>query len=1464
MTFFDLVDMTVAYVQYIYILVSISSNSFPDFYLEPFRTLRYLSLEFIDRFSEENRYNNPLEIKLPAWLPLDYRLQFAFIVVIAPLLVSIVGILTVCSTAAFGWIMMTLVAFFSMVLGAVLLANPWVYSELGISHQTRVLLVSIGTVCTLLLISLGVFGVHIWRLRRLREEEAIMVNSTNEGCEQRWGNSLAEKAVMRSEVNRRALAALMAYENGNKHYLRRCHLAVIFPQAVVAAVGFIAGIVFIGLPPISDIRFFQVSRVGRMAGSILIFAALLTFMWVTLGIFRSGRKLQLKMYDLLSSTVLGIMMIAISLIYIPVLMNMINVMRCIEVNCGAGEWMPPPGTLIRSSSGSAIWEKSAYSCFPCDFSMHTQNCPADLQMRLCGRLDVHRLLAYDQSVPCNEVNVFYKATMVVILLSYTVAYPIFLVVVAHRGTTILEKEYPLEKRLLDEFTERELYYEKVRKSANVSAPVYQAYRRTYRKARLTFLLQRVLLVAISCLMSQGIKESLSWLGLMLILLVSMLYFLYTTLLHPYARPVENLYGAAQQFVIVCVASIGLVGNRIGRDNIPFAVSVFFAVIVFVAPLAALIIGLVRTFRKDRERAERLQRRLQNGFAVENKSSRGATTNQNVRNANPSLNVVGDSLAHWMDGDIKVFNGSNTATEKRERQDGMDTLSRNKSPKGRKRSSERIFSKTLSREVREMSNDTSADQKQQKEHEQLLHRNSPYLFLAPGLNDGSLSRRKNSAQGLDSSEAAAERIMRDLIVEVSGQDNNRSEREVPFVQEQNPGVGTNNGVDFPEDDYFNDSRFFLPAAYFRGFEDMSLLSEDLGQDEEGEEEEDHRKQRHVKGMRRWTGEGTIRSLFTLFSTFRGQLSRGSNSVSQKEPLKTEMEEPAATTLRASTKRDRDVTVAEQQQQRQNSTTSDVKNCTYAKTPRNGAFFRWWKRWQKVLNISDFSLKYKDVLERRRSLQKFTGLRDRPFWLLPSETQQQTYNIPGSCVPWYCAKNNRVLATDRNAAGELTTFARLKERKNVKYPPLVVKRKESVSLASIPSIMEAMSFRFGKAETDSPSSTEKEGMRLSSTKRTVAQHSPSENTPIKSSLKRASRRALVSVEDHPTKGTPREEKEISDQSNSLRQTFECTTSAKKQIERLERLCKRSLQNPGAGQRRPTVFAPVFPKVHLEGVEVSDWDEFMQQLLAEVPCPAADSRGALLNFSFPPKSESQSNSMPVKSDRAATKVAHEDDKKKKIKEGKETPELSSLKEIEEVGHTASMGSRLSNNVQLLLRHFVLRRRLCDVFKMQKNRLRALQQAVDFRIAVTIKKYMQWFFLALSVCTTVALVLCLSGMLYGMKEDFVDGVWRDNSVEREMMGYSSWENFTVHCCCLSIVNLTATYPYYLLDVENWLCEDGRVKQRVRRDAYESTIVSGYRVRDLCGMTFRKGCNPTVTSENRVELLGCSEELSEMEKKRW
>ncbi|RNF18204.1 uncharacterized protein Tco025E_04589 [Trypanosoma conorhini] len=315
MTVFDLADMTVAYVQYIYILVSISPTSFPDFYVEPFRSLRYVSLEFMDSFSKENRYRNPLEIKLPDWLPLDYRLQFAFIVVFAPFLVSLIGVLTVCSTLAFGWAVLTLAALFSMVFGAVLLAQPWIHSTESLPKQTRVLLLSVGAASTAVLILIGALGVHCRRLRRMREQEAIMLDITTERNEPAWATSLAEKAVTRSETNRRALAALTAYEDSNKRYLRRFHLAVMLPQLVVAVVVVMSGVVFAGLPPIQEIRFLQFSPVGHATGSILVLTGLITVVWAILGLFRAGRRLHLKMYDLLSSTMLGIMLIAISFIY---------------------------------------------------------------------------------------------------------------------------------------------------------------------------------------------------------------------------------------------------------------------------------------------------------------------------------------------------------------------------------------------------------------------------------------------------------------------------------------------------------------------------------------------------------------------------------------------------------------------------------------------------------------------------------------------------------------------------------------------------------------------------------------------------------------------------------------------------------------------------------------------------------------------------------------------------------------------------------------------------------------------------------------------------------------------------------------------------------------------------------------------------------------------------------------------
>ncbi|RNF03292.1 hypothetical protein TraAM80_05855 [Trypanosoma rangeli] len=1459
MTVFDLADMTVTYVQYIYILVSISPMSFPDFYVEPFRSLRYVSLEFVDRLSKENYYSNPLGIKLPDWLPLDYRLQFAFIAVFAPFLASLVGVLTVCSTLAFGGLLLVLASLFSMVFGAVLLAHPWIYSVYLISKQTRVLLLSVGAATMAVLILIGALGFHFWRLRRMHEQEAIMEGTAAVRTEPMWGTSLAEKAVTRSETNLRALAALTAHEDSNRRYLRRCRLAVTLPQFIMAVVVLMVGVLFIGLPPIRDIRFFQESPVGHTTGSILLLVGLMTFVWAIFGVFRAGRRLQLKMYDLLSSTMLGIMLVVISFIYSPVLMNMINILWCVEVKCGAKEWIGPPGSISSASGNSPIWGTLASPCSPCNFSVHAQNCPAALQTQLCGNAVAHSLLAYDSSVPCSEVNAFYKVTVLVILLSYTVGYPIFLVVVADRGTIILEREYPLDKRLMDEFTEKELYYEKVRKSVNVSAPVYQAYRRSYRKARLTFLLQRVLLVTIGCLTSKGIEEDLAWIGLALVLVVCMLYFLYTTLLHPYARPVENIYGATQQFTIVCVASVGVVGQRLGRHAIPFGVAVLLAVFVCLAPLVALIVGLVRTFQNDRERAKRLRRRLENGFAVESKTTQGRSFTPEFREDGDPLNVTGGNRASLKDGGNRAFGGGAARAESPEGQGERDSPSRTKRLHNSSASGTKAYAaKPLPREVWEagMSSLAGPNYSYQQQRQSNLQEGS-CLDFSPESCDEAPRRlhhlQEHSAQGAGLVNPRKEEPS-GLTSQLSGWgDAGIVRAAAPSASQQSPVEDVNYGAQFPGDDYFKDARPFVPAAYFGGFDDALLLITG----DAGGKEVKSRKQLRVKGDGWWSGEGTFRNIFTFFNTLRGQLTQW-NTTGQKEPTDDVAEGLKSTILHGGTTKREGGTKGEQELQE---VTENAKNHSTTLVPRKSAFFRCWKRWRKALNISGTSLRYAEVLEERRRLQKSAGVQGRPFWLEPSETQQQTYNVPGSSAPSYCARNNRVVAFERNAAGEPTAFARLKAHKNLHHPPIVVEHKQTQAFPGPPSPTDNKRFRFGDAETNSLEN-EVEIQLSSSRKRSSVDQA---STDSAASPKGKLQESLVSLVGHRSEGHLEESygTQKRKHSSSAYTRFECISNAERQLQKLEQFCERELQATYDGVRRPTVFAPVYPKVHLEGVEVTDWDEFTQQLLAEIYIPRAGSVNRSSSFSRRAELEDASEYPPLKAD-AATNKSPRTSGGTKRRTQKRIPSVSIDHDTEAVLRPLHIASTTPKRVKLLLRHFILRRRLTEVFKEQRSRLRALQQAVDFRIAGTIKKYMQWFFLALSVCTTVALVFCLCGMLQGKKSDFVDGVWRSNSVEHELMGYDSWETFTQHCCCLSKVNLTATFPYYLLDVENWLCDDGRVKQRVRRDAYESTVVSGYSVRELCGMTFHEGCYPFVTPDNRVKLLGCSSAVTEMEKKRW
>ncbi|KEG09399.1 hypothetical protein DQ04_05281010 [Trypanosoma grayi] len=1360
MAFFDLVDMTVAYGQYLYILLSISPMSFPDFYVEPFRSLQYATLDFINSFSEGSRYNNPLEITLPNWLPLDFRLQFAAIVIIAPLLVALLGILIVCATGALLWILLTLTALFAMIFGAVLLANPWVYSTEGIPTKTRVLLVSIGSVSSAVLICAGIVVTYLWRARLRKKEDAIMANSSSEMEAHQRTVSLAEKAVTRTVMNRRALAAHYAYEDKKNRYMSRRRLHILFPQTVMGVGSVFAGLIISGLLPVNTIRFLQVSHLGRGAGGFLLAVGILTLVWVALGAFKNGRRLQVKIDGLLSGPALDLMMIAISLIYSPVLLNILHVLWCVDVTCDAGERMANPGSMTHTERKPSVLDPPVNLCYPCNFSVYSQRCPASLQTDLCGSPVRERRLDFDQTVMCSQIDVFYWVAVAVILFAYTVSYPVFLVVAADRATRILEAEYPLEKRICDEFTEKELYYEKVRKSANVSAPIYQVYKRRYRKARLTFLLQRILLVTISCLTRRGHESTLPWLGLALVLIVSVLYFAYTVLLRPYARSVENVYGATHQFIIAAVASVGIVGSTRGKDAVPFGLAVFIAVLVFLAPLLALIIGFVDTFREDRHRAERLQQRLLRGFAVKRDSN--APGGLDVRNGE-------DSNDNGISGDAAEDEAVQGVVSEVRKPSG-DVCSHKSNDNNRNNNAGSV-PLALVGETPEVPTSSHITQHQQGCCVPCLPQ-----FEGGGGGDGrkdascsvSLSPRDRRLLVATPSEPTTEREPLDLLAQVEGRRESfllsGAARGTSGSHEKDPRIDEETS----DDDYFNDKRLFVPSMYFSEYDGIPLGSASEEAEGEGQQQQ------------------------------------------EEEQLQQQQDEE------------------EQQQQQQqqhddhNNDEDSRKNATKGK--RRGKLFQWLRRWQEVLQIGDTPLRYEDVLKRRKELHKSTGFSERPFWLKASETQLQTYNVEGGTIPWFCASINRARTSEITAAGRRTIFPQLRERKNQRYSPMVVPCRLSVATDAGDNRVPMLTLFRGGIQSNAciPGNMAMDASVISSIS--------NKNNNVHGHATGASGRSQNSDIQHQAAATASGSQFIPP---AVRHA--CSLNAQWKIEKMRRHFPRDIKSTYNNDRRSTIFAPVIPKVHMEGVEVMNWDLFLEKLLSEVSDPLQSAMGGETSAS--------------------------------TREGVAAPAEECVGGAGDMNRTAQPvdgASAPADQLPQLRRHYILRQRLRAAFQQHSERLRTLQQAVDHRIAITIKKYMQMFFVGLSFFTVVALVMCLCGMLHTESFDFVDGVRHESTVEHELLGFGSWEEFTSHCCCLSVLNLTATFPYYVLDVEDWLCDNGRVKERVRRDAYQSVVVSGYAVRDKCGMEFRNGCTLTVDDSNHVELIGCSSEVTELEKVRW
>nr|CCC49769.1 conserved hypothetical protein [Trypanosoma vivax Y486] len=1368
MAFFDLVDMTVAYMQYLYMLLFMAPSSFSNVYLEPVESLKFIILDIPEALFGRNGSMSELRFVLPDWMPFDTRLQYLFVVIVIPILVSIMGIFIISDGLTLSWIITLLVSLFMGLFGSVLLAQPLLYPLEELSITTRTVLTSTGTCIYAGLAVIGIFFMLKFNQRRRREVATVEASIENmEG--QSDSVSLTKKAVSRSGINKHALIAHNLSEARRMQYITETHRRTLVAQGVLALLFMLSGLFLTGLLKLGFLSALQKTIYFKLLGGFLILASVFIGVWMVLGTSEHGRRLQLRFADMTSAMLLSSMLILMSLVYTPVLLGILRLLWCTDVQCSSGEHILHSSSLMRGANrGSESLYEIETPCSRCNFNVHEQKCPSSLHGKLCAESSISRRLAYDHFVPCDEIEGFYITSIVLLFAAYIVAYPVFLVFIAERATGILEKEYPLEKRLCDEFTETELYYEKVSRSSNVSTPIYEAYKKSFRLARLLFLFQRIILVTVGALVRRGFGAKIPWLGFGLVFCVCLCYFAFMVLKKPYARTVENMYGASHQIFVAVLAAIGLAGSIWGRESVPHALNVFIAVLLVFAPIGTLLTGSVLTFRKDRERVERLQKRLQRDFSAVTGTNKAPCSGTQ----SPSLcsSTVQSSRV------CKVGNVVNSGGEKAVKNYSFKAARFDENEEELAQFNNQVSK--LNAATKDPKNDGPDDGGPSDVSEGTPTRKSK---------GDTVHFHPQTCQ--DSTRGAS------IVKSVKKKDTRLSGSSVattswiPNVQIQNDNVREARGTSTStgRDDYFDDKRTFNPPVFFRGYKGVPVSCSPGSLSVSVNDNTENRKVARNSNF-----------FSTLRETWSRRLKRSQSPSIYKERGRNMpfAESLAARVGRVSVRGDSTWTLP-----------SKESKWSFLRTVPG-----WVWSWSRSLYTDAVTLRYEDILRMRKTLNKTLDISQRPFWLEPSESQKEAFNAQGSAVPWYTAKGQGGFpGCSDSTPGKATLLQQLLYRKIKNCTPIVAPRGAFEKVVSRTASNSTMSLQGSASSQGDP-----RGGKC---------------RPLDREQSEDSRKAL-------------------EYAAALRT---CVSDAEAKLEELSERCPRQLFPNFMGNRRLSVFARVKPRVLLEGMNVTDWDTFVQQLFDEIADPL--DANLMVKLAPTPSEVGQTASSGTPANKGLGK-------RKSVIQSASSPPPGGNGERTVYSQTMidEFLSTPAANMQKLRRHHVLRRRLVTEYHQDIEWLTTLQNAVDHRIAITVKKYMWAFFTALGVMATISLVMCVCGMLNTETKESTSG-YKISSYDDDLMGYLTWDNFTKNCCCSSAVDMEPHPPYQAIDVEEWVCSNRRVKERIRRDNRTGSVVDGYSVRKMCGMNFTKGCK---LKHGDGLTVVCRHNVSEKALERW
>lgn len=606
--FFDIVDMTMAYIQYLALLTDISPSSLPSFYSEPFKILNYFVLDISSATSDSDSsktVTNPLPVELPSWLPLDIRLRFASIAILGPLVLATVGLLGVYGKLSYIWFIALLASLFSTLFGFILLVNQNVFAVANTSppsNATLTTLLAVGLPCFFIVMLFGILAMGRSRLIRLRKDNLKLDQLIKEEQEERTRQRVTRQMVERDDIDLVAVASQRLQELHCEQEIQHANCGDLLLQAFFSFVLFFSGAVMVGLVSVSEIEALQSSIVFKVIGAVLCLAGVVCFVWFILGLTKSGRKLRIAISDFCGSKLLSLIVMVSSMLYTTVVVNFVSIVYCSTLHCSPGTRLPKAAALFPTIS-------SNNSCFACDLAAYPQQCNTQWELTVCAASTSQRSLVYDGRVACSDIDSFYKASGSLIFVCYILFLPYLQFYLAQYTVRVLRETYPLEHRYYEVFTKEEIFYQKAILSVNNASSMYRAYKPEFRFYRLTFLLQKLTLAVVSRVTRTGVNADLAYIGIAFFIVVPLIALICAVYFKPFSLPLEQYYFPSLQAMVVLASVVCLFSNIFGVDTFPLGFWIVISILLIMVPLCTLVVASVLSMRLERHWRDLFQQRL---------------------------------------------------------------------------------------------------------------------------------------------------------------------------------------------------------------------------------------------------------------------------------------------------------------------------------------------------------------------------------------------------------------------------------------------------------------------------------------------------------------------------------------------------------------------------------------------------------------------------------------------------------------------------------------------------------------------------------------------------------------------------------------------------------------------------------------------------------------------------------------